>query len=210
MEQFTDTYEKLIKENNRWLEEFKKSNIMQLITSVKMDNVHTRTQLLDGVQILSNYFQKIMLLRVVLIEDEKFSTLAQEHLNEEFGHNHLLSEERNHRVPKWDSILDATSAWFTWKMFTLNNIEKTFIVHFVLEGSAQIFFTTANETMQKYNQMKYLTIHAENDEKHEKMGRELLENLRVEEYTSLASIQKQAWKMMITVCDRIAFLAESI
>jgi hypothetical protein len=202
-----DTYEKIILHNEQWLIKFKSSSIMHLITSTQMDDISVRNRLMDGIQILSNYFQKIMLLRVVLTEYSQSLTLAEEHLAEEFGHNRLLLEERNYRLPSWDPILDSTAAWFIWKMFTLNNVEKTFLIHFVLEGSALAFFTQANQIMQRYGNSKYFVIHAENDEHHGQMGHRALENLRIDEYNAISDIMNQAWEVMITICDRIAFLA---
>jgi len=114
------------------------------------------------------------MLRSVFCENSRFLATAQKHLDEEFGHNLSLNTDRNHRPPVWDAILEATASWFTWKMFTLDQEEKTVLIHLVLETSANIFLQEAHKVMRQYGETNYFKLHAEADEKHEKMGRELL------------------------------------
>ena len=203
------TLEQITEQNEAWISKFKSSKIMQLVESGQLNNSDIRNSMMDAIQILSNYFQRALMLRSALTDTFNFAELAQEHLDEEYGHNVSLLQERNNRPPKWDPILESGSAWFCWKMLTLDNAEKTLLIHFVLEASANIFFTAANVVMQRYKTTNYFNVHAENDERHEALGFELLEGLTPKIYQNLALVQQQGWEVLIMTCDRIAKLVHN-
>ena len=156
--------------NKEFTEKFTKSSLMTLIQSTKMDDAKNRIQLLDCIQVFSNYFQKTVMLRFVLNDNGIFSDTVQQHLSEEFGHDISLMNDRKERPPTWDPILDACSCWFSWKMFTLDNFEKTVLIHLVLEASAHLFFMEAHKVMSKYTETDYFKIHADVDEHHERLS----------------------------------------
>lgn len=200
--------EKLLSENSNQLEKFRaKNNLMLLISSVEMKNKQIRENLLDGIQIFSNYFQKVVMLRRVFSELERFTKVSQIHLEEEYNHNYTLLKDRGYKKEMWDAQLEATASWFCWKMFTLNDTGKTILIHLVLEGSANIFFQKADKVMRAYSETDYFSTHAELDEEHEFMGIKLLENLSENEYKDLLIIQEQGWDMLNLACNRIAYLA---
>jgi hypothetical protein len=199
----------LLLKNKEFTNKFAKSPLMTLIRSTKMDDAKNRMQLLDCIQVFSNYFQKTVMLRFVLNDNNIFGETIQQHLSEEFGHDVSLMNDRKERPPAWDSILDACSCWFSWKMFTLDNSEKTVLVHLVLEASAHLFFIEAHKVMSKYAETDYFKIHAEVDEHHETMGLNLLEDLREIDYKHLLNIQQQGWDILNSVCNRIAELSTS-
>lgn len=201
--------DQLLLKNNQFTAEFAQSPLMTLIRSAKMDDAKNRTQLLDCIQVFSNYFQKTVMLRFVLNDNHVFSETIQQHLLEEFGHDISLMKDREARPPAWDPILDAGSCWFSWKMFTLDNPEKTVLVHLVLEASAHLFFIEAHKVMSKHTETDYFKIHADVDEHHEMMGLRLLEGLREIDYNHLLCIQKQGWDILNSVCNRIAELVSS-
>lgn len=200
------TLNSLLKENKKFSSAYKKNKLMQLIKSDAMKDKVIREKLLDCVQVFSNYFQRIVLLRQAFSEDASFLSVSQEHLAEEFGHNLSLMKDRNNRPPIWDAILDAASSWFAWKMLTLDDEEKTLLVHLVLETSANMFFQETHKIMSKYRETDYFKIHSEADEKHEKMGIELLKGLTSRKYNKLFELQSQGWDMLNTACERIAQL----
>lgn len=203
------TFELLISTNQQFANDYRSSGLLELIASEDMSNIQCRSRLLDLIQTLSNYFQRVMLLRSALADDAKFSAFALTHLKEEFCHHEQLLTERNHQPPAWDPILEATCSWFTWKMMTTNDEEKTVLIHLVFETSGSIFFQAAYQIMQQYYSTEYFKVHSAADEEHEKMGMELLKNLTPETYKRLLEIQNQGWQMMITACNRIATLAAS-
>lgn len=196
----------LTQKNDEYCCQFKKSPLMQLVNSKKMENEHYRMRLLDALQVFSDHFQKIVMLRYSFCDDKSHLSVATQHLKEEFGHNLSLEKDRKHRTVPWDPILEATAGWFTWKMFTLDNDEKIILVHFVLETSANIFFQAANKVMEKYQETDYFKIHSEADEKHEKMGLDLLKAFHPEKLERLFLIQKQGWEMLQVICNEIAVI----
>lgn len=200
------SYDYLIRENQKYIKEFYDNPLMKLIQSSAMESKAKRNKLLDCIQVFSNYFQKMAMLRYCFSDNKKFTPTAWEHLSEEFGHNHDLDKDRKFREAIWDPILEATASWFNLKMFSLDSEEKTVIVHLVLETSANVFFQKAHEVMKQYGETEYFKTHSEADEKHEKMGLELLENLSCEKYQSLFDIQKKGWDMLNAVCERISIL----
>jgi hypothetical protein len=193
----------LFKKNDEYANQFKSSAFMQLVSSEKMANSELRGRLLDCVQVLSNYFQKVVMLRYVFCDDDQFKPLTTQHLDEEFGHNLLLSKDRGEKPPIWDPILESTCSWFAWKMFTFNDEQKTLLVHMVLETSANIFFSVANTTVCQHEPIQYLTVH-EIDVKHEQMGRDLIvKAISQDKLEKLFLIQQQGWGVLNAACNRM-------
>lgn len=201
-----DNKTNLLKKNKQYLAAFKSSPLMRLINSDQMQRPAYRETLLDGIQVFSNFFQKTVMLRRVFTEAPRFKEIAQTHLDEEYGHSELLKKDRHYKEAMWDPILDATAGWFCWKMLELDNFEKTFLVHLVLESSANLFFHEADKVMKAYSTTNYFETHADLDEEHEAMGLELLEDLSDSEIARLKTLQKQGWEMLFTVCNRVAEL----
>jgi hypothetical protein len=197
--------ERLIKTQSVFLEKFKENGLMKLINSKEIGKKDTRVIFLDCIQTFSDFFQKSVMLRAVFTEpDSVFHKLANEHLSEEFGHNIDLLADRNNRPAHFDPILESCAAWFCWKMLSLDNIEKTVLMHWVLESSAYVFFTSAHTVMERYKETDYFKIHAEADEKHKDIETSFLEGLREEECERLLNVLDQGWKILFTTCDRIA------
>jgi hypothetical protein len=194
----------ILDKNKIYIEAFEENPLMKLVQSTTMDEVKSRAHLLDCIQVFSNYFQKTVMLRSALSENNQYLKVAQEHLAEEFGHDISLMHDRHEKKAVWDPILDACSSWFAWKMITLDNSEKTLLVHLVLESSANMFFVRAHKVMMKYAETDYFKIHAEVDEHHATMGIELLNDLSDVEYKGLLKVQQQGWDMLNAVCNRMA------
>lgn len=200
------SFKVLLEKNEQFKHTYANSAIMRLINGNLIQHESCRNHLLGLIQTLSNYFQKIVLLRSVFADAHPFKALATEHLKEEFCHNEELMAERNFQPPVWDPVLEAICSWFTWKMFNSTDEDKIVLIHLVLETSASIFFQSAFTIMQKYSAIEYFKVHSEADEKHEYMGKELLENLSEKQYQKLMETQFQGWEMMLAACDRIAAL----
>lgn len=196
-------------ENNKVLtKEYENNLLMQLLRSNLIQKKHIRERLLDCIQVFSDYFQKVVMLRYIFCDNSKFSSVTHQHLNEEYGHNTSLNQDRHHRPSVWDPILEATGSWFAWKMFTLDAEEKTVLVHLVLEASAQLFFKRAHQVMEQYQETQYFKLHFEIDEQHEEMGVTLLQGLTTEKYQQLQKVQCQGWKILNAACEQIAKLTQ--
>lgn len=198
----------LLENNKIFAEDYKRNPLMELIKSELMKEKSMRHRLLDCVQVFSDYFQKVVMLRYVFCDNLKFISVAQQHLSEEYGHNIALKQDRAHRPTIWDPLLEASCAWFVWQMFTLDAEEKTVLMHLVLEASAQLFFKRAHQVMDQYHETQYFKIHHEVDGQHEEMGITLLQGLTAEKYQRLQEVQFQGWKMLNVACKQMAVLSE--
>jgi hypothetical protein len=198
----------LFARNKQFVREYQTSPLMQLIRSKKVAQKLVRSEILNCIQTFSNYFQKAVMLRYVTTEHRSAALVAAQHLDEEFKHNEALARDRGNQEPKWDPVLEATSCWFAWKMLTLDNVEKTVLMHLVLEASADIFFCEADKVMKKYSETDYFSIHAELDEQHAAMGERLLSKLSEAEYIRLGETLEMGWMMLTVACNRIATLAQ--
>ncbi len=199
----------LVQRNKNFVEKFKNNPLLVFVRSIEVQNKETRHRLMDAIQILSNYFQKTVMLRHVFCDDHTFLPITKEHLMEEFGHDSSLSYDRHERPTPWDAILETSAAWFSWKMLTLDNDEKTILVHLVLETSGVLFFQEAHKTITLYGETKYFETHAEADEKHEKMGLDIVKNLSAEKMERLFLVQQQGWDVMNVACTQIANIASA-
>jgi hypothetical protein len=198
---------KLLQRQAAFLKQFNENPLMQLIVGQETTKQDVRRQLLDSLQVFSDYFQKAVMLRAVFTEQSLLFKMAQEHLHEEFGHNTSLSADRGHRPTVFDPILESTTSWFCWKMLTLDRLEKTVLMHWVLEASAYSFFTEAHKVMQIYKETDYFKVHAEADEYHKELDTSFLEGLSDENYANLLIVLEQSWQILFTACGRIAELS---
>lgn len=203
----TSSFETLLVQHQTCVDAYKVSSLLQLIVSPQIADNYCRMRMLDSIQILSNFFQKVIMLRAIFTDNPRFTTTVLTHLQEEFCHHEQLMNERNHRPGIWDPILESTCSWFAWKMLNTNDEEKLVLVHMVLESAAHAFFQLANPVMQQYKKHDYFTVHSHADELHEHMGRDLLHGLSAERYQRLMELHMHGWSVMTAACDRIASLA---
>jgi len=199
--------ETILQKNHEYAAQYQRNALLQWLDHPALDQPEARTRLMDCIQLFSNHFQKMVMLRQVLTDNQPFLKVARLHLEEEYGHDRLLMAERANREPIWDPILEATACWFSWKMLTLDNTEKALLVHLVLEVSANLFCSKANARLQKYGETDYFKEHAEADQHHEKMGTELLVDLSEKQYQRLLEVQQQGWSMMDAASKQMATLA---
>lgn len=196
--------QKLQQQQQAYLEKFKKSQLMLLATSNKLEDSSTRQKLLDNLQTFSDFFQKAVMLRYIFSEEQPFLKIAQEHLTEEYGHNTSLSADRSHRPIHFDPIIESGASWFAWKMFTADNLQKTVLIHWVLEASANLFFNAAHETTKNFGETNYFKTHSVLDQQHEMIDPSLLESISEREYQALAKILDHGWAVLKAVTDQIA------
>ena len=189
--------------NDSFIELFRENPLMELIISEKMGDPDLRGAMLSAIQVFSDSFQKTVMLRHIFTETKDFMSITQEHLEEEFNHNKILLSERPPTPQLWDPILEATTSWFSMKMFSLNDEEKWVMMHMVLEAAANEFFVKANKAIDA----NYFKTHSDADQKHSLMGIELIDGLSQKIYAKLFHIQQQGWDMLNATCERIAYLS---
>lgn len=199
------TFEQLIKFNEQSFQAFIKRPFFELLQNKALFNNQRKETFLNCVQVFSNEFQKMLFARTSCCVDSAFSKTFDEHLREEMGHDELLMKRKNNNISD-DPILHASSSWFVWQMYVRDNLDKTVLVHLVLELSGDFYHKLASFALAKNVQSDYFDIHKELDEFHANMGVDLLEGLREQEYQRLLQVCQQGWQMLGVMVDRTHYL----
>jgi hypothetical protein len=168
----------------------------------------SRQTCLDALQVCSNFFQRMILLRQGTCYEKDFHAMFLDHLKEEFGHDELLAARVEKNEMK-DALLHATSGWFSHQMIVLDNIEKAALVHLTLEMGGYYYHSWAKAKLDDEVDSDYFGIHSDADEDHGEMVLELLKNRTPSVYQRLANIVDQGWKMIDAMTGRVAFLAKT-
>jgi len=204
----TPGLDRLLALNARLMAEYVRNPLFAFIEGEHVDDRAKRARLLDAIQVWSNFYQKMVLLRCGLADNPEFVPLAEDHLAEEFQHNKRLAGDRGAELARlWDPVLEAGSAWFTWKMLTLDDAAKTALIHLVLEGGSKVFHTRAHPVMARFGETEHFGIHDEADEDHFTMGLKAVEGLTEHQYTHLQVVVTEGWDMLNLICARMADLA---
>lgn len=200
------SFPELMERNEILVGEFERNSLFALVKSGYLAEKEKRERFLSYFQVWSNFFQKMVLARVLFCEEGNFSQVAERHLIEEFGHNRKLQKSRGNTKAPWDALLEATSAWFASKMSTLDDASKWVLVHFVVEVSADIFYKHTSPVFKTSTVEDHFSLHQHLDHDHSQLGIELVQNLRAEEYMKLGEVQWQGWQMLNEMFSRIATL----
>ena len=198
--------EQLFDLNEEYMERFDKHRLFALVNKGLLDKPGAEKRFLDCFQVWSNYFQKMVIARVMTLQDQQFEDLAWLHLVEELGHNRDLAKKRSDLQLVFDPILESTSAWFASKMDTIGEVEKVVLVHLVVEASATFFYKHIHPAMASTKSAEHFEVHNVVDEDHVEMGYEFLRHLKLTEGDKLFEIQRQGWSMLMVLMGRIADL----
>jgi len=198
--------EQLFKKNEEYMERFDKHRLFVLIRNGLLNNPPARRRFLDCFQVWSNYFQKMILNRVVTLQDPAFEDLAWLHLKEELGHNRDLAKSRSDLQPVFDPVLEGVCAWFPSKIGMLGDLEKVVLVHLVVEASAVFFYKHVQPAMGTTDAKRHFDSHKSTDEAHVEMGYAFLRKVSSADWPRLFEIQRQGWAMLMAVMGRVADL----
>lgn len=190
--------------NAQYIERFEKNEIFNVLLKERLSDCQ-KNRFLDYLQILSDNFQKMVLIRSGLTDNKEFEQTFKEHLKEEFGHDEALRNSRDNLVCKEDAIFESLCTWFNYKMLTLDNLEKVVLVHLVIESSADIFYS---KIMHIFNTDKitHFECHSEHDNNHKDVDQELFKHINKSTFDSLALILKQGWSIVEKQYERLAEL----
>ncbi|GAA2894739.1 hypothetical protein GCM10010517_59440 [Streptosporangium fragile] len=192
----------LREENDRYMKTFGESALVKLVRSCGGDGAATvRARIADHLQVWSDTFQRVMLVRAALETEESLSRLASAHLLEEIGHNRLLAEGRDGRDAEWDPVVAAASAWFVDRMTISTADERIVLAHLVLEGSGLVFLGTASAV---YGESGYFGLHSEADQEHLELGYRALGERAGWRPEDVRRVLDEGWQVMTALCDRIA------
>jgi quercetin dioxygenase-like cupin family protein len=198
--------EELFKKNEEYMERFDKHRLFVLVKNGLLNNPVARRKFLDCFQVWSNYFQKMVLSRVVTLQDPAFEELAWAHLTEELGHNRDLAKSRPDLQPVFDPILEGVCSWFASKVGAISDIEKVVLVHLVVEASAVYFYKHVQPAMSANTAKNHFDKHKTDDEAHVAMGYDFLRKVTTADWPRLFEIQRQGWAMLMSVMGRVADL----
>ena len=126
----------LLDQNQQFLEKFSRNPLFSFLNDKKYQTEKIREQFLSLFQVWSNSFQRMVLLRSALCYHNDHQEVADQHLQEEFGHNSDFISKNSFKDP----VLQAVSDWFPWRILSLSEEEKIVLVHLVIEASATVFY----------------------------------------------------------------------
>jgi hypothetical protein len=198
--------DRLFERNEAYMERFDKHRLFALVRNGLLNDPLARRRFLDCFQVWSNHFQKMVLARVMTLQDPMFEDLAWLHLVEELGHNRDLAKSRADLQSVFDPVLEAACAWFPWKTGLLGDAEKVVLVHLVVEASAKFFYKHVGPAMAATEAKGHFESHKAADEAHVEMGYAFLRKLALGDGRRLFEIQRQGWAMLAAVMGRIADL----
>lgn len=201
--------EGLLEHNEQRQKQTLENSFFTLLKSDTLNSAKKRAMFFNALQIFGDYFQTLLYTRQATCFDQKYKAIFLAHLLEEIGHDELFAA-RNNLEKVNDSILEATSAWFCNQMLVLDNIEKTVLVHLILEQCGYHYHTYAKDKVNMDMKSDYYQIHSENDEEHAEMSMEVLQNLHPNTYRRLHKILDDGWDMLNTMQNRVAFLVNTI
>lgn len=201
-----DVAEHLFKRNEGFMERFDKHRLFALVRKGLLKRPEARRRFLDCFQVWSNHFQKMVLMRVTTLQDQRFEDLAWEHLTEELGHNRDLAKSRGDLQAVFDPVLEAASSWFPSIMSSISDEEKVVLVHLVVEASATFFYKHIQPAISSTGTEAHFDGHKVDDVRHVEMGYEFLRKHSFDDARRLFDIQEKGWAMLGVVMGRIADL----
>lgn len=198
---------RVLASNGNHIERFRRSSLMSLLSSTPIEDADVRCRLLSCLQTWSDAFQVLLHLRAALTGDVDHGRLAASHAAEEMGHNDNLKEQRHSECDVgWDSHLQGSIAWFKYQMVAASDLERTVLMHMVLEASGAVFHQKA---AQIFVDMPHFSEHAEDDMLHAECAAALIGRATTAQLLGIELILARGWSMMIALCDRMAEIALS-
>ncbi|WNO10752.1 cupin domain-containing protein [Teredinibacter sp. KSP-S5-2] len=201
-----DPAELLFKKNEYFMERFDKHRLFALVRKGLIKRPAQKSRFLDCFQVWSNYFQKMVISRVLNTQDPCHEALAWDHFMEELGHNKDLSESRDNATTVFDPVLESSSAWFQNIIPSLSDLEKVVLVHLVVEASATFFYKHVKPAMDGTASSEHFTAHNIDDHEHVQMGYQFIRETPITDVKPLLDIQEKGWAMLSVVMGRIADL----
>lgn len=202
--------ERLLRENEPYLRRWREHRLFALIEAGRLDAPEARGRFLACLQVWSDQFQRLVMLRAIFSEDAVFSRLAEEHLIEEFGHNRLLRQDRGTAQRVWDPLLESMSEWFVAQMMSLDDAARTVLVHLVLEKAAVIAYPRLQRLLPcGEDGQSHCGAHVDgmNDEHHVQIGVDTLRRLPLRDASRFEAVLARGWEMFFAMFERIVELS---
>lgn len=201
------TLEKLLAHNRKRLEETKQLRLFRMLQDGSLKDEKKRQAHLNSLEIWSMRNQLLLFTRQATCIDAKYETTFLQHFNEEIGHDVLYKTRAREENPAEDPVIEAIASWFVHQMFIRDNVEKTALIHLVIEHTSHHYHTLARPMLAKFVNDDYFAVH-EADDDHAQMGIDLLKGESALTYQRLVPVIDKAWDMMNAMLDRVAYLTE--
>ena len=198
-------YYQLKELNTQYIENYKNNKIFEAFSKENVFSSEQRSLFLDYLQILSDQFQKMVLLRSAICDDPRFTHFFREHLKEEFGHDEALQSSRDNLKIRDDAVFEALCIWFNHQMITLDNLEQAVLVHFIIEGSAFIFYNNIKHIFDPSKQ-NHFEDHSEFDGDHQEVDKEFFKGMTDEQFQRIKILLEKGWNMVEKQYERLAEL----
>jgi quercetin dioxygenase-like cupin family protein len=202
-----DNVTQLLNQHKAWEKKFESNPLMILARSPKLKDPTVKKRLLEALNYWSDWFQKIITARMSMGGKSEYFDAAEQHLQEEIGHNKILyGIRKNCPVSFWNPLLDSAATWFHHQMISGTDEEKTVLIHLVLEGASTQFHTVAKGQFLEYD---FFDLHSTLDEDHFGMGLKLLENSKHIDTAHLLTVLNRGWAVFSILAEQMALYALS-
>jgi quercetin dioxygenase-like cupin family protein len=199
------TFAQLEADQEEYEQRFMKNPLMKLIRSSTIKKPEVQDRLLEALNYWSDWFQKILALRVATGAPPLFQSSAEQHLAEEVGHNRgLFVLRKNAPMYVWDPLLDASASWFYQRMITGRPGTKAVLMHCVCESASYIFHTEAKRV---FSSMPHFTLHSDLDEGHAAEGFHILKTIPGLDIYEMRLILKHGWDVFENLASAMAAYA---
>lgn len=143
----------------------------------------------------SQCFQRLIFIRQAITYDEGLLKIFYEHLQEEIGHEQILSKYNYEK----DMTIESYCSWFEEKIKAVNDHEKAIMIHSVLEAAGEIFSKSiSTDTKQTKN---YIDLHSDLDEGHSKVCDSYIIDYSINNSDSTENIYNETWIAFITMFE---------
>ena len=203
--EFAGGFDILIQDQHHYESLYKRFVLLKFLKSPHVQEPEVQERLLEILNYWANWFQRIIFARAAVGHKSSFQDIAEDHIREEVGHNkNLLAARGNKPINIWDPVLESGASWFYEKMLSGTDAERTILIHFVLEGSGEIFH---REAAKVFPHIDHFRAHGEDDDEHFEMGCRLLRETPNLDFNALRDTLRQGWSMMEMICNRMAHVS---
>jgi hypothetical protein len=154
----------------------------------------------------------VLLARHATSREQRFEPELRRHLQERllalWPRSGKTEDPAQAQGRKRDPLIRAFSDWFTYQMYVLDNVEKTAIVHLVLEPAALACRTRLAAILGTDSPWPLRDGGAE-DEAALSIGPKLLQHETLQTYQRLEEVTGEAWDVLRALADRIAELGRA-
>jgi quercetin dioxygenase-like cupin family protein len=195
-------FEELQSLNDRLSERFNQHRVFDLIRLDLLQDPKRRQRFLAGLQVWSEYFQRVVLSRAAFVRNGAFRDVFYAHLLEEIGHDKDLQSTHDGELD-FDAALEGMGSWFVVQSLSLDNVDRIVMINMVLERAGSVFYTQYSKYLRSFDISAHFEDHSEHDDEHEKMGLELFDNLHPAQFDNLEAVMRDSWDMISAILDRI-------